>query len=37
LHRVGGFYDRVGNLIRHKLINEDDILHTIGGYAIAVW
>jgi hypothetical protein len=37
LHRVGGFYDRVGSLIRHKLINEDDILPTIGGFAIAVW
>jgi hypothetical protein len=37
LHRVGGFYDRVGNLILHKLIDEDDILPTIGGFAIAVW
>jgi hypothetical protein len=37
LHRVGGFYDRVGNLIRHKLIDENDILPTIGGFAIAVW
>ncbi|HLW70313.1 MAG TPA: hypothetical protein VKS22_06800 [Candidatus Binataceae bacterium] len=37
LHRVGGFYDRVGNLIQHGLINEDDILPTIGGFAIAVW
>lgn len=36
-HRVGGFYDRVGNLIRHKLIDENDILPTIGGFAIAVW
>jgi len=37
LHRVGGFYDRVGNLIRHGLINENDILPTIGGFALAVW
>jgi hypothetical protein len=37
LHRVGGFYDRVGNLIRNKLIHEDDMLPTIAGYAIAVW
>jgi hypothetical protein len=37
MHRVGGFYDRVGNLVRHGLINEDDILPTIGGFAIAVW
>ena len=37
LHRVGGFYDRVGNLIRYKLIDENDILPTIGGFAIAVW
>jgi hypothetical protein len=37
LHRVGGFYDRVGNLIGNKLIHEDDMLPTIAGYAIAVW
>jgi hypothetical protein len=37
LHRVGGFYDRVGNLIRQKLIKQDDILPTIAGHAIAVW
>ncbi|MGH7947941.1 MAG: DUF4760 domain-containing protein [Candidatus Binataceae bacterium] len=37
LHRVGGYYDRVGNLVRHKLIQKDDILPTIGGYAVAVW
>jgi len=36
-HRVGGFYDRVGNLIRHNLIDENDILPTIGGFAISVW
>ena len=37
LHRVAGFYDRVGSLIRNKLIREDDILPTVGGFAIAVW
>ena len=37
IHRVGSFYDRVGNLVRHGLIRRDDILPTIGGYAVAVW
>jgi len=37
VHRVGGYYDRVGNLVRHGLIRKDDILPTIGGYAVAVW
>src|SRR5579864_4484626 len=37
IHRVGGYYDRVGNLVRHGLIRRDDILPTIGGYAVAVW
>jgi len=37
LHRVGGFYDRIGSLIRHKLIRQEDILPTVGGGAIAVW
>lgn len=37
LHRVGGFYDRVGSLVRHKLIRENDILPTVGGSAISVW
>jgi hypothetical protein len=37
LHRVGGYYDRVGNLVRHNLIHREDILPTIGGYAVAVW
>ena len=37
IHRVGGYYDRVGNLVRHRLINKQDILPTIGGYAVAVW
>jgi peroxiredoxin len=37
LHRVGGYYDRVGNLVRHNLIHKQEILPTIGGYAVAVW
>ena len=37
IHRVGGYYDRVGNLVRHGLIDKNDILPTIGGYAVAVW
>jgi len=37
IHRVGGFYDRIGNLVRHGLIRKDDILPTVGGYAVAVW
>ena len=36
-HRVGAFYDRVGLLIRLGFVNVDDILPTVGGYAIAVW
>ncbi len=36
-HRVGSFYDRVGTLVRLKLVNEEEILSTLGGYAIAVW
>ena len=36
-NRVGGYYDRAGNLVRHGLIREDDILPTIGGNAVAVW
>lgn len=36
-HRVGSFYDRVGTLVRNGLINEREILSTIGAYAIAVW
>lgn len=36
-HRVGSFYDRVGSLIRLNLVNQEQILPTIGGYAIAVW
>jgi len=37
IHRVGGYYDRVGNLVRHNLIDKQDMLPTIGGYAVAVW
>lgn len=37
LHRVGGYYDRVGNLVRHHLIRKQEILPTIGGNAVAVW
>lgn len=36
-HRVGSFYDRVGTLVRLGLIDEREILSTIGAYAIAVW
>jgi peroxiredoxin len=37
IQRVGGYYDRVGNLVRHNLIDKKDILPTIGGNAVAVW
>lgn len=37
IHRIGGYYDRVGNLVRHNLIRKEEILPTIGGYAVAVW
>lgn len=36
-HRVGSFYDRVGTLVRLRLVSEEEILSTIGAYAIAVW
>lgn len=36
-HRVGSFYDRIGTLVRMELINEKEVLSTMGGYAIAVW
>src|SRR5713226_1273086 len=36
-HRVGSYYDRVGTLIRMRLIDDREILSTIGAYAIAVW
>jgi hypothetical protein len=36
-HRVGSFYDRVGALVRLGLIDKEEILTTIGGFAILVW
>jgi hypothetical protein len=36
-HRIGAFYDRVGTLVRMGVINEKEILSTMGGHAIAVW
>jgi len=36
-HRVGSFYDRVGTLVRLGMIDEKEILSTLGPYAIAVW
>ena len=36
-HRIGSFYDRVGTLVRMGLINEKEILSTMGGHAISVW
>jgi GAF domain-containing protein len=36
-HRVGSFYDRIGTLVRLGLVDEREILSTIGAYAIAVW
>jgi len=36
-HRVGSFYDRVGTLVRRGFIDEEEILSTVGAYAIAVW
>ena len=36
-HRVGSFYDRVGTLVRLGLVSDQEILSTIGAYAIAVW
>jgi len=36
-HRVGSFYDRVGTLVRLGMIDEREILSTMGAYAIAVW
>src|SRR5579871_2543967 len=36
-HRVGSFYDRVGVMVRMGLVNEKEILTTMGAYAIAVW
>src|SRR2546422_625828 len=36
-HRVGSFYDRLGTLIRLKLVDEQEILSTVAPYAIATW
>ncbi len=36
-HRVGSYYDRVGTLVRRGLVDEEEILSTIGPYAIATW
>ncbi len=36
-HQVGAFYDRVGTLIRLGLVDDKEILATMGGFAIAVW
>jgi hypothetical protein len=36
-HRIGSFYNRVGTLVRLRLVNKDEILVTIGPHAIAVW
>ena len=36
-YRVGGFYDRVGTLVRMGLINQQEILATVGTDALAVW
>jgi hypothetical protein len=36
-HRVGSFYDRLGTMVRLKLVDDREILSTVGPYAIAVW
>ncbi|MDR3635684.1 MAG: rhodanese-like domain-containing protein [Isosphaeraceae bacterium] len=36
-HQVGSFYDRVGTLVRLGFVDENEILATVGGHAIAVW
>lgn len=36
-HRIGSFYDRIGTLTRLGLIDDKEILSTMGAYAIAVW
>jgi hypothetical protein len=36
-HRVGSFYDRLGTLVRMGFVNDQEILSTVGAYAIAVW
>ena len=36
-HQVGAFYDRVGTLVKLGLVDDKEILATMGGFAIAVW
>ena len=36
-HRVGSYYNRVGTLVRLKMIDSSEILSTIGPHAIAIW
>ena len=36
-HQIGSFYDRVGILIHLGLVRQEEILPTIGAFAIAVW
>jgi hypothetical protein len=37
LNRVGSFYERIARLIANGLLDEDEVLPSIGGYAISVW
>src|SRR5260370_16366293 len=37
LHRVGGFYDRVGNLVKPNLIRNEKIFPTIAVNPAALW
>jgi hypothetical protein len=36
-HQIGSFYDRVGTLIHLGLVRQEEILPTIGAFAIALW
>jgi hypothetical protein len=36
-YRVGAFYNRIGTLVRLGLINQDEILSSVGAHAIGVW
>ncbi len=36
-HHVGAFYDRIGTLVRLGFVRAEEILPTLGGYAIYVW
>ena len=36
-YRVGAFYDRVGTLVRLGFVRQEEILPTVGAYAVAVW